>query len=314
MLVLSSRRRRMFLLNGYPFAVTCLFSVFIIVEILKISVRMEDIHPHHHHPYHQDIRSNSVVNKLHSTNNNNNNNNNNILSSSMASMASLAASVGMSIPQHHHQHLPSVVPSNHHHPQQQQQQQQHQQQPVIISHLCAGCGQLIKDRYLLQALESYWHEDCLKCSCCGCRLGEVGSNLFTKANLILCKRDYLRWFDCLYYIGSNYMLSIFFFLNNSFWFNKRLFGATGNCAACCKPIPAFEMVMRAKSNVYHLDCFACQQCHQRWFIFYYNTISSNILHTDLYFNIFNIFIQRGYQPWTEWKCKKKQKQIAISVS
>lgn len=29
-------------------------------------------------------------------------------------------------------------------------------------------------------------------------------------------------------------------------------------------IPAFEMVMRAKSNVYHLECFACQQCNHRF--------------------------------------------------
>lgn len=43
----------------------------------------------------------------------------------------------------------------------------------------------------------------------------------------------------------------------------RLFGVTGNCAACSKLIPAFEMVMRAKDNVYHLDCFACQLCNQR---------------------------------------------------
>ena len=84
---------------------------------------------------------------------------------------------------------------------------------VQQQHLCAGCGLSIKDRYLLQvyklspttnkstlndvkldhqALDCYWHEDCLKCGCCGCRLGEVGSNLFTRANLILCKRDYLR--------------------------------------------------------------------------------------------------------------------------
>ena len=47
-------------------------------------------------------------------------------------------------------------------------------------------------RYLLKALDMYWHEDCLKCGCCDCRLGEVGSTLFTKGNLILCKRDYLR--------------------------------------------------------------------------------------------------------------------------
>ncbi|KAM9169758.1 LIM domain only protein 3 isoform 1-T1 [Pangshura tecta] len=98
---------------------------------------------------------------------------------------------------------------------------------------CAGCNRKIKDRYLLKALDKYWHEDCLKCACCDCRLGEVGSTLYTKANLILCRRDYLR-----------------------------LFGVTGNCAACSKLIPAFEMVMRAKENVYHLDCFACQLCNQ----------------------------------------------------
>ncbi|KAF6200564.1 hypothetical protein GE061_005007 [Apolygus lucorum] len=97
---------------------------------------------------------------------------------------------------------------------------------------CAGCGKHITERYLLKALDMFWHEDCLKCGCCDCRLGEVGSTLYTKANLILCKRDYLR-----------------------------LFGNTGYCAACSKVIPAFEMVMRARNNVYHLECFACQQCN-----------------------------------------------------
>ncbi|XP_074025944.1 uncharacterized protein isoform X1 [Leptinotarsa decemlineata] len=100
---------------------------------------------------------------------------------------------------------------------------------------CAGCGKRIGDRFLLKALDLFWHEDCLKCGCCDCRLGEVGSTLYTKANLILCKRDYLR-----------------------------LFGTTGYCAACNKVIPAFEMVMRAKNNVYHLECFACQQCNHRF--------------------------------------------------
>lgn len=59
---------------------------------------------------------------------------------------------------------------------------------------CAGCGKKIADRYLLKALDLYWHEDCLKCGCCDCRLGEVGSTLYTKGNLILCKRDYLRYY------------------------------------------------------------------------------------------------------------------------
>lgn len=48
-------------------------------------------------------------------------------------------------------------------------------------------------RFLLKALDLFWHEDCLMCGCCGCRLGEVGSTLYTKANMILCKKDYFRY-------------------------------------------------------------------------------------------------------------------------
>ncbi|KAI5645158.1 LIM domain-containing protein [Phthorimaea operculella] len=103
---------------------------------------------------------------------------------------------------------------------------------MLAMDICAGCNKVITERFLLKALDQLWHEDCLKCGCCDCRLGEVGHTLYTRANLILCKRDYLR-----------------------------LFGNTGYCAACNKVIPAFEMVMRARSNVYHLECFACQQCN-----------------------------------------------------
>lgn len=72
---------------------------------------------------------------------------------------------------------------------------------------CAGCNRKIKDRYLLKALDKYWHEDCLKCACCDCRLGEVGSTLYTKANLILCRRDYLRWvlLRCLTHTASIFL-------------------------------------------------------------------------------------------------------------
>ncbi|XP_073966100.1 LIM domain-containing protein Beadex isoform X1 [Choristoneura fumiferana] len=108
-------------------------------------------------------------------------------------------------------------------------------QPQPQPQVCAGCSKVITERYLLKALDQLWHEDCLKCGCCDCRLGEVGHTLYTRANLILCKRDYLR-----------------------------LFGNTGYCAACNKVIPAFEMVMRARTNVYHLECFACQQCNHRF--------------------------------------------------
>ena len=50
------------------------------------------------------------------------------------------------------------------------------------------------------------------------------------------------------------------------WF-CRLFGATGYCSACTKMIPAFEMVMKAKGNVYHLECFACQHCNHRSLVY-----------------------------------------------
>jgi hypothetical protein len=59
--------------------------------------------------------------------------------------------------------------------------------------ICYGCNQTINDKYLLKALDKLWHDDCLKCACCDCRLGEIGCKLYTKANLILCKKDYLRY-------------------------------------------------------------------------------------------------------------------------
>ena len=68
--------------------------------------------------------------------------------------------------------------------------------PTVRAELCAGCRQPITDRYLLRALDGSWHEDCLRCSCCDCRLGEVGSTLFTRSNLLLCRRDYLRSVCC----------------------------------------------------------------------------------------------------------------------
>lgn len=64
---------------------------------------------------------------------------------------------------------------------------------------CAGCRKRITERFLLKALDVFWHEDCLKCGCCDCRLGEVGSTLYNRANLILCKRDYLRYVTCCTY-------------------------------------------------------------------------------------------------------------------
>lgn len=56
---------------------------------------------------------------------------------------------------------------------------------------CAGCGGRILDRFLLHAMERYWHTGCLKCSCCQTNLEQLGS-CFTRSGMILCKNDYLR--------------------------------------------------------------------------------------------------------------------------
>ncbi|KRX42798.1 LIM domain only protein 3 [Trichinella nativa] len=119
---------------------------------------------------------------------------------------------------------------------------------------CAACDQRILDRYLLKAIDKYWHENCLTCAMCNCRLTQVGSSLFVKKDMILCKTDYLR-----------------------------VFGLKGKCSACSKDIPACEMVMRAGKNVYHLECFGCQDCHCRFCVgekFYLDVDNNRILCED----------------------------------
>ncbi|XP_077284782.1 LIM domain transcription factor LMO4.2 [Arctopsyche grandis] len=111
---------------------------------------------------------------------------------------------------------------------------------------CAGCGGKIVERFLLFALDRYWHNGCLKCSCCGAMLAEIGASCYTKGGMILCKTDY-----------------------------TRMFGSSGACAACGQTIPASEFVMRTggglpgggappssapQHHVFHLKCFACSKC------------------------------------------------------
>uniref|UniRef100_A0A3P9M718 Rhombotin-2 n=1 Tax=Oryzias latipes TaxID=8090 RepID=A0A3P9M718_ORYLA len=108
-----------------------------------------------------------------------------------------------------------------------------QMPPSLLT--CGGCQQNIGDRFFLKAIEQYWHEDCLSCDLCGCRLGEVGRRLYYKLGRKLCRRDYLR-----------------------------LFGQDGMCASCEKRIRAFEMTMRVRDKVYHLECFKCAACQKHF--------------------------------------------------
>ena len=57
---------------------------------------------------------------------------------------------------------------------------------------CSACSRHITDKFLLHAMERYWHSACLKCSCCQAQLGDIGQTCFTKGGMILCKNDYVR--------------------------------------------------------------------------------------------------------------------------
>ena len=60
------------------------------------------------------------------------------------------------------------------------------------SNLCIGCGLLIKDQYIYKVLpDMQWHESCLKCSECDCKL-EENSTCFVKNGKAFCKTDYAK--------------------------------------------------------------------------------------------------------------------------
>jgi len=90
---------------------------------------------------------------------------------------------------------------------------------IHINILLSSCflTDKISDRYLLYALDRYWHNGCLKCHCCGAMLAEVGSSCFTRRGLILCKKDYSRY-ECERTLKSIMIYTLLF----TFW-SEELF-------------------------------------------------------------------------------------------
>ena len=67
--------------------------------------------------------------------------------------------------------------------------------------VCAQCNKEIEGKFMLRALGQFWHEECLKCSYCSTQLTDLSFKFYLKGDLILCKRDYIRWelrFLCCY--------------------------------------------------------------------------------------------------------------------
>ncbi|KAK6623760.1 hypothetical protein RUM43_009613 [Polyplax serrata] len=126
-------------------------------------------HPHHHgSPFgglHQHHLGNSN-NNSNNTNNNSNNNNNNNNNSNNNSSSNNNNNNNSSSNNNNNNNCGSGLK------------------------ICGGCGGKIVERFLLHALDRYWHNGCLKCSCCHAMLADIGSSCFTKAGMILCKTDY----------------------------------------------------------------------------------------------------------------------------
>ncbi|XP_075533542.1 LIM/homeobox protein arrowhead isoform X1 [Dermacentor variabilis] len=97
--------------------------------------------------------------------------------------------------------------------------------------LCSACGELIADRFLLRVSDSSWHARCLRCCVCGAPLDRQPS-CFVRHGSVYCRHDYVRQF-------------------------------AAKCAKCSRAIGASDWVRRAREQVYHLACFACDACKRQ---------------------------------------------------
>ncbi|XP_001362509.2 insulin gene enhancer protein ISL-2 [Monodelphis domestica] len=98
--------------------------------------------------------------------------------------------------------------------------------------MCVGCGSQIHDQYILKVSPDLeWHAACLKCAECSQYLDET-CTCFVRNGKTYCKRDYIR-----------------------------LFGI--KCAKCKVGFSSSDLVMRARENVYHIECFRCSVCSRQ---------------------------------------------------
>ncbi|XP_044142679.1 LIM/homeobox protein Lhx1 [Bufo gargarizans] len=94
---------------------------------------------------------------------------------------------------------------------------------------CAGCERPILDRFLLNVLDRAWHVKCVQCCECKCNLTE---KCFSRESKLYCKNDFFRRFGT-------------------------------KCAGCAQGISPSDLVRRARSKVFHLNCFTCMMCNKQ---------------------------------------------------
>uniref|UniRef100_A0A8C6SXH2 LIM/homeobox protein Lhx1 n=1 Tax=Neogobius melanostomus TaxID=47308 RepID=A0A8C6SXH2_9GOBI len=94
---------------------------------------------------------------------------------------------------------------------------------------CAGCERPILDRFLLNVLDRAWHVKCVQCCECKCNLTE---KCFSREGRLYCKNDFFRRFGT-------------------------------KCGGCAQGISPNDLVRRARSKVFHLNCFTCMMCNKQ---------------------------------------------------
>ncbi|CAL8362717.1 unnamed protein product [Lota lota] len=94
---------------------------------------------------------------------------------------------------------------------------------------CAGCDRPILDRFLLKVLDRTWHVKCVQCCECKSNLTE---KCFSREGRLYCKTDFFRRFGT-------------------------------KCGGCAQGISPNDLVRRAKSKVFHLNCFTCVMCNKQ---------------------------------------------------
>ena len=57
---------------------------------------------------------------------------------------------------------------------------------------CSLCKHKIQNKYLLYALEKYWHEKCLKCDFCRKPLYKSSNRFYYRQGAKFCREDFLR--------------------------------------------------------------------------------------------------------------------------
>ncbi|CAL9685783.1 unnamed protein product [Knipowitschia caucasica] len=94
---------------------------------------------------------------------------------------------------------------------------------------CASCEKPIADKFLLKVLDRPWHVKCVQCCECKCSLSE---KCFSREGRLYCKNDFFRRFGT-------------------------------KCGGCAQGILPSDLVRRAKSKVFHLNCFTCVMCNRQ---------------------------------------------------